>query len=82
MQALSSSSAASASSAVTPSHSWRTAATKAFVSAYPWLHAASEGLTFAYHLSYLLGAATTHSPVLHALGMQMTRVSGQDMVGG
>lgn len=54
---------------------------RAFVAAYPWCHAAAEGSTLAYHMAYLLGSAPAHRPALHALGMQVSRVSAQDMVG-
>ncbi len=55
-------------------------AAKAYVSAYPWLHAASELTSFAYHTAYLLGVAPCHRPALHLLGLQLARVSAQDMV--
>ncbi|EFJ53139.1 hypothetical protein VOLCADRAFT_127336 [Volvox carteri f. nagariensis] len=53
---------------------------RAFVAAYPWLHAALEGTTFAYHLSYLLGASSVHHPVLHALGVSVARTSAKDLM--
>lgn len=58
----------------------RRALLRAFVAAYPWCHAAMEGSALAYHLAFLLGRAPAHRPVLHALGMQLSRVSAQDMV--
>jgi hypothetical protein len=53
---------------------------QAFVRAYPWCHAATEASTLAYHLAFLLHAAPAHRPTLHALNMQVARVSAQDMV--
>eukprot|EP00983_Pelagomonas_calceolata_P059980 1146161-Pelagomonas_calceolata.AAC.7 len=53
---------------------------RAFVTAYPWCHAAMESSTLAYHIAYLLRVAPTHRPTLHALRMQVSRVSAQDMV--
>uniref|UniRef100_A0A7S3VUL7 Peroxisome biogenesis protein 12 n=1 Tax=Dunaliella tertiolecta TaxID=3047 RepID=A0A7S3VUL7_DUNTE len=52
---------------------------RAFVTAYPWCHAAMESSTLAYHIAYLLRVAPTHRPTLHALRMQVSRVSAQDM---
>ncbi|GLC38299.1 hypothetical protein PLESTB_001750900 [Pleodorina starrii] len=52
----------------------------ALVAAYPWMHAAMEGTTFAYHLSYLLGASSVHHPVLHALGVCVARTSSKDLM--
>ncbi|PNH06566.1 Peroxisome biogenesis protein 12 [Tetrabaena socialis] len=52
---------------------------RALVVSYPWIHAGLEGTTFAYHLSFLLGAAPVHHPVLHALGVAMARTSSQDL---
>ena len=55
---------------------------RAFTTAYPYVHAMSQGLQFAYHLGYLLGTApdAPHGPVLHLLGIEMARVSAEDMV--
>lgn len=39
-----------------------------------------EATTFGYHLTYLLGNSPVHSPVLHALGLGMARISASDMV--
>ncbi|KAG2500216.1 hypothetical protein HYH03_001794 [Edaphochlamys debaryana] len=67
-------------SATPPAPAPRERLQRAFVAAYPWMHAGMEGLTFAYHLSYLLGASAVHHPVLHALGLSMARTSGADMM--
>ncbi|GFR43499.1 hypothetical protein Agub_g4601, partial [Astrephomene gubernaculifera] len=62
------------------SSSWRGQLRGALLAAYPWLHATVEGVTFAYHLSYLLGASPVHHPVQHAIGVSMARTSAQDMM--
>ncbi|GIL49959.1 hypothetical protein Vafri_6256 [Volvox africanus] len=59
---------------------WRHGLERAFVAAYPWLHAVMEGTAFAYQLSYLLGASPVHDPVLHALGVSVARISAKDLV--
>ncbi|MED6131130.1 ubiquitin-protein ligase peroxin 12, variant 2 [Stylosanthes scabra] len=47
---------------------------------YPWLHATTEGLQFAYQLLYLLDATGYYSLALHALGIQVCRATGQEMM--
>lgn len=54
--------------------------TRAFTLAYPWLHTCMEAATLAYHVAFLMGASPVHHPVLHALGLKLTRTSGQDLV--
>lgn len=67
------------------SHRIGRAVATALVASYPYLHAGLQGTRFFYHLHYLLGAPSgediPHSPVLHALRLQMARVSAEDMVG-
>lgn len=53
---------------------------KAFVAAYPCIHAGLELASFGWHLAFLVGSLSVHRPGLHALGLQMARVSAQDMV--
>ncbi|KAJ9523204.1 hypothetical protein QJQ45_023990, partial [Haematococcus lacustris] len=57
----------------------RSMALRCFVASYPLGHAGIELLTFGYHLAYLLSACPAHRPVLHALGLQLARVSASDM---
>ncbi|KAG2438548.1 hypothetical protein HXX76_005099 [Chlamydomonas incerta] len=59
---------------------WSRRLQRAFVASYPWIHAGIEGVTFAYHLTYLLGASPVHQPVLHALGVTMARTSAKDLM--
>ncbi|KAH7543325.1 hypothetical protein FEM48_Zijuj02G0172400 [Ziziphus jujuba var. spinosa] len=47
---------------------------------YPWLHASSEGLSFAYQLLYLLDATGFYSLGLHALGIHVCRATGQELM--
>ncbi|KAL3838115.1 hypothetical protein ACJIZ3_022706 [Penstemon smallii] len=47
---------------------------------YPWLHAGNEGLCFAYQLLYLLDATGFYSIGLHALGVQVCRATGQELM--
>lgn len=47
---------------------------------YPWLHAGSEGLLFAYQLLYLLDATGFYSLGLHALGIHVCRATGQELM--
>ncbi|KAF7805227.1 peroxisome biogenesis protein 12 [Senna tora] len=47
---------------------------------YPWLHASSEGLSFAYQLLYLLDATGYYSLALHALGIHVCRATGQELM--
>lgn len=53
---------------------------KIVATCYPWLHAGSEGLAFAYQLLYLLDATGFYSPGLHALGLQVCRATGQELM--
>ncbi|KAI3951136.1 hypothetical protein MKW98_028540 [Papaver atlanticum] len=47
---------------------------------YPWLHAGTEGLSFAYQLLYLLDATGFYSPGLHVLGVHVCRATGQELM--
>ncbi|KAI9078421.1 hypothetical protein K1719_039640 [Acacia pycnantha] len=47
---------------------------------YPWLHATTEGLTFAYQLLYLLDATGYYSVALHVLGIHVCRATGQELM--
>ncbi|KAJ4803267.1 hypothetical protein LUZ62_015833 [Rhynchospora pubera] len=47
---------------------------------YPWIHATNEGLSFAYQLLYLLDATGFYSPGLQALGIQVCRATGQELM--
>lgn len=47
---------------------------------FPWIHATQEGLRFGYQLLYLLDSTPFYTPVLHLLGQNIVRVSGQEMV--
>ncbi|KAJ6951614.1 peroxisome biogenesis protein 12 isoform X1 [Populus alba x Populus x berolinensis] len=47
---------------------------------YPWLHASSEGMSFAYQLLYLLDATGFYSLGLHALGIHVCRATGQELM--
>ncbi|KAI7749399.1 hypothetical protein M8C21_001643 [Ambrosia artemisiifolia] len=53
---------------------------KIVATCYPWLHAGTEGLAFAYQLLYLLDATGFYSPGLHALGLQVCRATGQELM--
>ncbi|KAG2272857.1 hypothetical protein Bca52824_067412 [Brassica carinata] len=47
---------------------------------YPWMHASSEGLSFTYQLLYLLDATGFYSLGLQALGVQVCRATGQELM--
>ncbi|XP_020579009.1 peroxisome biogenesis protein 12 [Phalaenopsis equestris] len=47
---------------------------------YPWIHATNEGLSFAYQLLYLLDATGFFSLGLHALGIHVSRATGQELM--
>nr|VDC81318.1 unnamed protein product [Brassica rapa] len=47
---------------------------------YPWIHASSEGLSFSYQLLYLLDATRFYSLGLQALGIQVCRATGQELM--
>ncbi|CAA7041135.1 unnamed protein product [Microthlaspi erraticum] len=47
---------------------------------YPWIHASSEGLSFTYQLLYLLDATGFYSLGLQALGVQVCRATGQELM--
>ncbi|KAL6142918.1 hypothetical protein ACLB2K_061193 [Fragaria x ananassa] len=47
---------------------------------YPWVHASSEGFSFAYQMLYLLDATGFYSLGLHVLGIQVCRATGQELM--
>ncbi|KAF2545515.1 hypothetical protein F2Q70_00024029 [Brassica cretica] len=47
---------------------------------YPWMHASSDGLSFTYQLLYLLDATGFYSLGLQALGVQVCRATGQELM--
>ncbi|XP_038890543.1 peroxisome biogenesis protein 12 isoform X1 [Benincasa hispida] len=49
-------------------------------SCYPWLHASSEGLSFAYQLLYLLDATGFYSLGLQVIGVHVCRGTGQELM--
>ncbi|KAL3154018.1 hypothetical protein ABBQ32_013570 [Trebouxia sp. C0010 RCD-2024] len=51
-----------------------------FMRLFPWIHATQEGLRFGYQLLYLLDSTPFYTPVLHLLGQNIVRVSGQEMI--
>ncbi|KAL0056265.1 hypothetical protein WJX82_009363 [Trebouxia sp. C0006] len=51
-----------------------------FMRLFPWIHATQEGLRFGYQLLYLLDSSPFYTPILHLLGQNIVRVSGQEMV--
>ena len=51
-----------------------------FMCLFPWIHATQEGLRFGYQLLYLLDSSPFYTPILHLLGQNIVRVSGQEMV--
>lgn len=55
-------------------------ALRLFMRLFPWLHATQEGLQFGYQLLYLLDSSAFYTPILHLLGQNIVRVSGQEMV--
>ena len=66
-----------------PESLWRriqVQALRLFMRLFPWIHATQEGLRFGYQLLYLLDSTPFYTPVLHLLGQNIVRVSGQEMV--
>jgi peroxin-12 len=53
---------------------------RALVKCYPWVHAATEGASFAYQLLYLLDATRFYTPALHYMGLQVRRATGQELM--
>ncbi|XP_027104596.2 peroxisome biogenesis protein 12-like [Coffea arabica] len=53
---------------------------KIIAACYPWIHAGSEGLSFAYQLLYLLDATGFYSLGLHVLGIHVCRATGQELM--
>ncbi|XP_045809227.1 peroxisome biogenesis protein 12-like [Trifolium pratense] len=47
---------------------------------YPLLHAGTEGFQFAYQMLYLLDATGYYSLALHALGINVCRATGQELM--
>ncbi|XP_010549665.1 PREDICTED: peroxisome biogenesis protein 12 [Tarenaya hassleriana] len=53
---------------------------KFIAACYPWIHATGEGLSFTYQLLYLLDATGFYSLGLQALGIQVCRATGQELM--
>ncbi|XP_071724830.1 peroxisome biogenesis protein 12 [Rutidosis leptorrhynchoides] len=53
---------------------------KVIAACYPWIHATSEGLSFTYQLLYLLDATGFYSLGLQALGVEVCRATGQELM--
>ncbi|KAJ7973539.1 Peroxisome biogenesis protein 12 [Quillaja saponaria] len=47
---------------------------------YPWLHASTEGFSFAYQMLYLLDATGYYTLALHVLGINVCRATGQELM--
>lgn len=56
------------------------AAKRAFLRAYPFVHAGYHALLFAYHFLYAFGRTPYFSPWLQLLGQEIKRVSLKDLV--
>ncbi|XP_061461040.1 peroxisome assembly protein 12 [Rhineura floridana] len=61
-----------------PSSSWKRFY-KAFLAAYPFANLAWEGWFLAQQLSYILGKARHHSPLLRLAGVQLVRLTTEDV---
>lgn len=53
---------------------------RALVKCYPWVHAATEGASFAYQLLYLLDATQFYTPALQYMGLIVRRSTGQELM--
>ncbi|KAG0586375.1 hypothetical protein KC19_2G085800 [Ceratodon purpureus] len=53
---------------------------RALVKCYPWVHAATEGASFAYQLLYLLDATRFYTPALQYMGLVVRRSTGQELM--
>lgn len=61
-----------------PSSSWKRFY-KAFLAAYPFVNMTWEGWFLIQQLSYILGKAQHHSPMLRLAGVRLVRLTAEDM---
>nr|XP_020659633.1 peroxisome assembly protein 12 [Pogona vitticeps]XP_020659634.1 peroxisome assembly protein 12 [Pogona vitticeps] len=61
-----------------PSSSWKRFY-KAFLAAYPYVNLAWEGWILGQQLGYILGKARHHSPLLRLAGVQLSRLTAEDL---
>ncbi|KAJ7309003.1 hypothetical protein JRQ81_008287 [Phrynocephalus forsythii] len=61
-----------------PSSAWKRFY-KAFLAAYPFVNLAWEGWVLGQQLGYILGKARHHSPLLQLAGVQLVRLTAEDM---
>ncbi|XP_069471017.1 peroxisome assembly protein 12 isoform X2 [Ambystoma mexicanum] len=62
-----------------PSSSWKKFY-KAFLAAYPFVNMAWEGWILSQQLSYILGTARHHSPLLGLAGVRLVRLTQEDLL--
>lgn len=62
-----------------PASSWKRFY-KAFLAAYPFVNMAWEGWILSQQLSYILGAAQHHSPLLRLAGVRLVRLTQEDLL--
>lgn len=55
--------------------------TRVFLKIYPFVHFALEGALAFYKLGYVLNLLEYHSPLFHALRIQLVRASSEDLLG-
>ena len=55
--------------------------TRLFLKIYPFVHFALESTSAFYKLGYLLNLLEFHSPLFHALKIQLVRASSEDLLG-
>ena len=53
---------------------------RTFIYVYPFLHFTWETIFLCYHLLYIFKFSSVHSPLLHAIGVSLERLTRQDIV--
>lgn len=51
-----------------------------FVTVYPFVHCTWESIFLCYQLMYMFSSSTTHSPLLHWIGLKLQRLSREDIL--
>lgn len=53
---------------------------RVFLAAYPFIHCTWETVFLCYHIVYMFSSSVAHSPLLHWIGLQLQRLSRQDIL--
>jgi len=53
---------------------------RVFLAVYPFIHCTWETVFLCYHIMYMFSSSVAHSPLLHWIGLELQRLSRQDIL--